>query len=667
MAKKQKINASAAQPVSTSDDDGAAPADGHDSFLSGRNLYIILGLTIGCLLLYGQTIGFDFITLDDGGYVFENRMVLHGLSTESIRWAFTTFEQANWHPLTWLSLLTDSTLFGTKPGTYHLVNTLFHTANAALLYIVLKRATGAMWQSAFAAALFAFHPMHVESVAWIAERKDVLSTLFWLLTTYFYLRYVNDGRQKYYILTIIAMALGLMAKPMIVTLPFVLLLLDYWPLGRFEKPGFATALKLVREKIPLFALSLVSCWLTVVAQSSGGAVASLETIPLVIRVQNALVAYAGYFVSMFYPVDLGVAYPYETDIPTGKIAGAVALLAIVSVYAIWRRRERKYLIVGWLWFIGTLVPVIGFVQVGAQGAADRYTYIPYIGLGIGLVWFAADLLQNRSRRLAAVAAAVVLVILGFCTFSQAGFWRSSETLYLHTIAVTRKNAFIEQNLCLFYLDGEKLVEAELQCRNAIADAPTYPTPYRLLGRISFKQNRVADSVINYLAAIRIKPDDLASYSDLTVVYLSGGNANAAAELNDKLANRGGADQATGQILFENFGFIGLAYIQKNDFAQAGVYLEKALALKAGDSTLLSNYGLALYRTGRKEDGLRLAGDAVRQNPRDADALYIYGTILAAEGRRDEAITQLENALRLKPDLAPASEELKKLQGVKQRP
>jgi hypothetical protein len=422
MGKKRKIKA----PVKGRS--GTAPShkeraarfgpDGLADFFANRtNLLLVLGLAIGCLAIYGQTMGFDFINIDDSGYIYENTMLGTGLSWDSFKWAFTTFSQANWHPLTWLSYLTEVTLWGSKPGTFHLVNALFHAANSTLLYVVLKHLTGSTWRSATVSALFAFHPAHVESVAWIAERKDVLSVFFWLLGTYFYVRYArfktssisvervrHKLRGRFYLLTVLAMALGVLAKPMIVTLPFVLLLLDYWPLERIGKFRVASIGPLVIEKLPLFALSAASAVLTILAQRSGGAIVTLENFSFLERLVNALVSYAKYTVMFFYPVNLGLVYEYQREIPAWQIAGAILLLALTSFYSIWKIRGQKYVFTGWFWFLGTLIPVIGLLQVGLQAMADRYTYVPFIGLSIAVVWLTADLIKNLDRKISFAAA-----------------------------------------------------------------------------------------------------------------------------------------------------------------------------------------------------------------------------------------------------------------------
>src|SRR5437773_7621242 len=333
-------------------------------------------LILGCIAIYFQVNGYGFINLDDNEYVYRNPHVLEGLSWENIKWALTSFHAANWHPLTWLSLESIASAFGPNARAFHLENVLLHIVNSVLLFFVIRRMTRSTWRSGFVAGVFALHPAHVESVAWVAEHKDVLSTAFWLLTLWFYLKYVDSRFSRwFYLATVLSFAFGLMAKPMLVTLPFVLLLLDFWPLERFNKFSWHELRPLIVEKIPLFVLSIASSVITYMAQKAGGAVVEFTNIALADRVSNAAVSYVWYIGTFFYPVNLGGWYPFnEKGIPVWQVIAALSFLAGISVYAIREARRRKYFFTGWFWFVGTLVPVIGLVQVGKQSHADRYTY-----------------------------------------------------------------------------------------------------------------------------------------------------------------------------------------------------------------------------------------------------------------------------------------------------
>ena len=363
-------------------------------------LLIVILLVAITLAVYLPILRHDFTNFDDDSYITENRHIQSGITKDSIIWAFTSSYASNWHPLTWISHMLDYRLFGPKPMGHHAVNLLFHTLNTLLLLFILKRMTKSVWKSAFVAALFAIHPLHVESVAWAAERKDVLSTFFWMLTMWAYVVYAERPRLKWYFVAVLFFGLGLMSKPTLVTLPFVLLLLDYWPLGRFagdqkKGPGW----RLILEKMPLFAMSAASSVITYYAQQSSKAVISIDRLPLTIRAANALVAYVTYIGKMFWPRNLAIFYPHPGNtIPEWQVVGAFVLLACVTILALGLGRRYPYLPVGWLWYLGTLGPMIGLVQVGEQAVADRYTYLSYIGLFIMLAWGIPDLLRRVGER-----------------------------------------------------------------------------------------------------------------------------------------------------------------------------------------------------------------------------------------------------------------------------
>ena len=423
-------------------------------------LSIYFALAVSTLLVFWQVRDFDFIDYDDDLYVYKNQHVLNGLTADGVIWAFTTNRSANWHPLTWLSLMLDCQLFGPGPGRIHLINVLLHLANTLLLFAVLKKMTGSLWPSAFVAAAFALHPMHVESVAWIAERKDVLSTFFFLLTLAAYAGYVKRPSVYRYMLSLVLFAVGLMAKPMLVTLPFVLLLLDYWPLNRLMAQTAATSshrggksvpaadkyltlYRIIIEKIPFFVLSAVSSVITFSVQQSSGAVADINILPLQNRVANAFLSYAKYIGKMFWPQDLAVFYPLNAvgSISLWQFVLYALLLVGVTFLVLRFCGTRKYLLVGWFWFVGTLVPVIGFVQVGSQAFADRYTYIPYIGLFIMIAWGLPELLSKWPYRKFAlgISAVIALTAFGICAHQQVIYWNNSIALFSHALEVTQNN------------------------------------------------------------------------------------------------------------------------------------------------------------------------------------------------------------------------------------
>ncbi len=403
-------------------------------------------------LVYAQVGGFDFVAYDDGDYVTQNPVVRRGLTLEGVAWAFTTLTAANWHPLTWLSLLADVSVFGVDAGWLHRVNVLWHLANALLLWVVLERFTGARWRSWLVAALFAVHPLHVESVAWISERKDVLSTFFWLLAMGAWRAYVERPSARRYAAVGGLLVLGLLSKPMVVTLPVVLLLLDLWPLGRLGQASAARPWALVREKVPLLALSTASSAVTLAAQHLGGATATAEGVPYAGRLGNAIIAASFYLHRTVWPAGLAAFYPNPAIDPAGvPAAGVVAggvLLAALSTVAVWQRRRRPYLLFGWLWYGVTLLPVIGLVQVGQQGMADRYTYVPLVGVFVGIAWLVPEAWHaTRPRRLAVAGVALAAIVaLAVAARAQTAHWRDTFTLFDHASRVTDRNWLAWKNL-----------------------------------------------------------------------------------------------------------------------------------------------------------------------------------------------------------------------------
>lgn len=438
----------------------------------GRHITIVICLLLVVLTLavFAQTLWHDFIRLDDDVYITLNEQVLqYGLSRATIWWALTTKYNANWHPLTWISYLTDAELFEFEPWGYHLTNLLLHVANVLLLFLVLSRMTGSVWKSAFVAALFAIHPLHVESVAWVAERKDVLSTFLWLLTMWAYVRYTERASMTRQLALWAVFALGLMAKPMLVTLPLVLLLLDYWPLGRTSKTRF---LDLVWEKLPIFGFSLASCIITFQAQSAGGAVGAVQLFTPLIRANNAVVAYVSYMLKTIVPIRLSVYYPhFGPFIPVWQVVGSALILTAITVLVVRAARTRRYLPVGWFWYLVTLVPVIGIVQVGSQAMADRYTYVPLIGLFIIAAWGIPDIVK-RSQILR-VPAVIVILLLAAVAARQASYWKDSVTLFEHGISVTQHNSVLHADLGLALRDLNRNDEAIAHYEEALRINPRF--------------------------------------------------------------------------------------------------------------------------------------------------------------------------------------------------
>jgi len=500
---------------------------------------ICLALVLAVVVAFEQVASCDFVSYDDFQYVTGNPRVQAGLSLDSVEWAFTTFHKSNWHPLTWLSHMLDCQLFGHSPFWHHFVNLLFHIANTLLLFEIFRRMTGLLWRSAFVAALFALHPIHVESVAWVAERKDVLSGLFWMLTMAAYLRYVRRRCLMSYLLVALFLCLGLMAKPMLVTLPFVLLLLDYWPLGRFQRVGqkqhessmpiesagsdshAASLGSLVFEKIPLFILSSASVVVTFVVQSSGRAMAPMAAFGLRFRLLNALVSYVRYVGKTIYPTRLAVLYPLRLEgLPVWQPVASFVLLAAISIAVIYAARKRPFFLTGWLWFLITLVPVIGLVQVGIQAMADRYTYLPSIGLFIMATWGTAELLAGwRYKKLVlSVLVGFVVIIFVICTRAQVGYWRNDYTLYKRAVEATEDNYIMHNNFGDVLLKKGLVSEAIANFAEAARINPRYLEARLNLGVALSRQNRLKEAVECFKEVLRFRQDWPVAYNNLGRAY-----------------------------------------------------------------------------------------------------------------------------------------------------
>ncbi len=643
-------------------------------FQKNAEVLVLTGLVVMCAAVFGQTVGFAFINFDDNLYVYDNPAVRAGVSWNSIKWAFTAFYSANWHPITWLSHMIDVSLFDANPGAHHATNVIFHIVNSFLAFVVFRKMTGCVWKSAIVAALFAVHPAHVESVAWISERKDVLSTMFWLLTMLAYFGYVRlqQGRPQtdedfdesetvrrfFYFLTVALFALGLMSKPMLVTLPFVLLLCDFWALERLKK--LKDLVPLIIEKLPLFILSAVSAYITIAAQRSYGAVQTLETLPIPTRLLNAVVSYAKYVITLFYPVNLGIAYPYRETFPAWQIFGSFVLLAGVTAFCIAQRKKRKYLLMGWLWFLGTLVPVIGIVQVGAQSMADRYSYVPYFGLFIMLVWSAGEIF-SRFKINRAVIAGIAVIVLGalcFLGFKQASYWQNAETLYSHTLAAGQGNFLIKVNYCNFLLRENRLQEAEKQCLDSIAENPNFAEAFTTIGVVYVKAGKYEDAVQNFRRSIQINPNDPAVYTNLGAPLAMLGRIDEAAHVVGKAAElykRSGADPAVLNGVYAN---LAAAYGASNEFDKAAEILARVLKNSPGKTDLRINYALMLYSQNKLDEAKLQIDQAIAQSPETAESYNLLGMIFVKQNNRAEAAAQFEKALELKPDYNEASENLR---------
>jgi cytochrome c-type biogenesis protein CcmH/NrfG len=553
---------------------------------------VVLFLFTATLSVYGQVHRFDFIQYDDTDYVTQNTHVQGGITAESVIWAFTTIHASNWHPLTWLSHMLDVEMFGLNPAGHHLINLLFHAANSLLLFIVFKKMTRVIWQSALVAALFALHPLHVESVAWVSERKDLLSAFFFLLTLWCYVRYADRQTPARYVWVVLFFALGLMSKPMLVTLPFVLLLLDLWPLRRFKFQNSVSrngALRhssfgrLVLEKTPLFFLSAVSSAVTFYAQQQGGAVLSLESIPLPSRIANALVAYVSYIAKMTVPVNLAFLYPYPAVMPVWKVGGAIFILALISFVAVHTIKNRPYFFSGWFWFLGTLVPVCGLIQVGNQSMADRYTYIPLVGLFLAIVWGARDFLAGwryQQAFLSGVAGLVIVLCMGM-TWRQAGYWQNSITLFERAIAVTPGNFIAHYNLANVFAKQNRMDEAVRHYDQTISINPYFADAHINLGNAYQIQGDLSKAMDQYLQAVKLKPDNAGLHYNIGLMYEKQDDRDSAVKhFQEAIRLKPDYERAHFKLA--------VALFQKNDVAGAIDHFEAVLRLDPDNDAARKN-------------------------------------------------------------------------------
>lgn len=612
-------------------------------------LWISFTLVALNVLVYAPISRHDFVSFDDPQYVTENFRVKAGLTWSGVRWALTTGEAGNWHPLTWISHMADVQMFGLHAGLHHVTSLILHIVNSLLVFGVLWRMTGAMGRSAFVGALFAIHPVHVESVAWISERKDVLSTFFGLLALWAYADYARDGKAIRYALVFICLALGLMAKAMLVTLPCVLLLLDYWPLRR------PLGRRLLLEKLPLFALVAASSVATFLAQRQSGAVSALAALPLASRVANAAVAYIRYIEKMVWPTELTVLYPYSRDL--GSRAGiAVVLLIAITVAAVAMRRHR-YVLVGWLWYLGMLVPVIGLVQVGIQSMADRYTYLPFVGLFIIIAWGIPDLFRALPNRRVAIPAAAALVIAA-CAITaraQVRYWRNSLMLWEHADRVTPGDAHVETALGSLLAEKGKVAEAKALYTDALRREPQFAEAHNKLGVILADQGRPADAIPHYEAALRFKPSLAeARYNLGNALAAEGKFDEAIAQYHSALRLRPD-DPATHNGL-------GSALDDSGRLDEAIAEYQQALRLNPQFADAHNNLGTARAKQGKTDEAILEFLEALKLNPNQADAHYNVAVMLNSKGRTGEAVQHLREALRLKPDHRGARRALQMIAG-----
>jgi tetratricopeptide (TPR) repeat protein len=685
---------------------------------------ICFGLGLVTFSAFAPALTHDFLGYDDQQYVTENARAQAGLTWAGVKWAFTTFYASNWHPVAWLSHMLDCQLYGLHPAGHHLTNVLLHTANTVLLFLVLSQLKGAVWRSAAVAALFGWHPLHVESVAWVAERKDVLSALFWMLTIWAYWKYRESkftdqkstvhGPQStvvvWYGLALVFFALGLMSKSMVVTLPFVLLLLDFWGQRIREtevQPGQAIRVwaRLVAEKIPFFALSAVGCVLTVLAQAQGHTIVSEGALPPGVRIAHALLSWTHYVVAMILPRHLAAYYPYKENPPLWMIAGAGMLLALISVVAWWQAARRPYLAVGWFWYLGTLVPVIGLVQVGDQAWADRYSYMPLIGLFIVVVWGAAEVagkvkiqeprtkIQGGSKvqapndakpgaRAEMLVGMSVVVGLGLLagTWHQLRYWKNTRTLFEHAAAVTHNNGRAMTVLGSLLAAEGKLEPAMALYSRALQLKPYDPEAHFLLGNALEQQGKLSEALAEYGQALWFKPlqerthlamgavlakqKDYAAAAAHYRAALATNPESATAENNlaRVLHTQGRLDEAIKHYsaaaklepkLAQAHNNLGVVLLQKGRAAEGEAQLREAIRLRPGDAEAEYNLALALNQEGKWKEAAEIFSRLAPARPNDANLHYQFGLALAHLKKTREAMAHYAHALLAQPDFPEA--------------
>ena len=613
---------------------------------------VLAGIT---WLVFGQTVAHQFVTYDDPQYVYENASVAAGLSPESVLWAFTHTVGGNWHPLTVISHMLDCQLYGLKPAGHHFTNVLLHTIAVILLFLVLRRMTGTLWQSAFVAALFAIHPLHVESVAWISERKDVLSAVFFMLTLAAYVRYVRTLSLKSYLLVLVAFAFGLMSKPMLVTVPFVLLLVDYWPLNRFapEAPvklgqkrrvkDHESIRRILLEKIPLLLLSFGSCAATLLAQRHF--IDPIGHLSLMDRFSNAAVAIVIYLRQLVWPFGLSVFYPHPRhSLSLVQVLVATLFLIAVSAAAFMYRRRRPYFLTGWFWFLGMLVPVSGIIQVGEQAHADRYMYLPQIGLYVIVTWFVADTLFSwRHRRiLLATAMASSIALLMYPAWKQTSYWRDGRTLWIHALAVNAQNDTAHISICDLDLRENRLDDAVFHARKALEIRPDSADAHSRLGVALSASGQNEEASIHFQKALethQIRPRT--HYNIATLLLNSGHLDEAIAEFNKEL-------QIQPEFV-EAHNNLGIALTSKGELDGALAHLQKALELDPQLPKVHHNIAMILLRQGQLEQAIAHLQKELQVNPVSAEAHNDLGIAWSQQGRIDQAINEWQKTLELQPD------------------
>jgi len=628
------------------------------------NVFIALLLVAATLFVYWQVQHHEFTNYDEVMYVTENPRVRQGLTWDNLRYAFTESKSGYWHPLTWLSLMADSQLFLGNAGGYHWTSLLIHIANTILLFFILSVMTKAPWQSGLVAALFAFHPLHVEAVAWIAARKDVLSGFFWMLALGAYAFYVKKPTIHRYFLVLLAYVLGMMAKPTVVTLPAVLLLLDYWPLQSSRPPangdkyGFlarvadgkggsqTSTLFILLEKIPLALLAVMIGLISIFPEGNANNLVPLDTAPLLGRLQHALTSYMNYLIKTFWPINLTAFYPYPAHLHLWKVFMAAGLLLIVSLLAFFTRKKHPYLAVGWAWYLVTLLPVIGLVNVWTHDIADRYTYLPLLGIFIMLAWGIPELVSSwlRRRVILASLASVCLAVLLVLARQQVSYWQDSYTLWNHAVEVTNGNWLAHNNLGLALTKKGKPAEAAAHFGQAIRLMPRYHETYNNLGALMAAQGRLAEAESYYKKALTFKPDYAAAHNNLGILFAAQGKSEEAF-INYRIALSLNLDS------FEVHYNLGRLLAEQGKLEKAAEEYRQAIRLSPGYAAAYNNYGITLARQSKPKEAVVQFTKALSLKPDYADAHNNLGISLVQQGKCAVALSHFLEAVRIKSDEA----------------
>ncbi len=620
--------------------------------VSSRTVFsVCVLLALMVFLVFGRTLGCGFV-FDDGVYVSRNLIVQRGLTWEGFRWALTYSAIGHWHPLTWLSHMLDCQLYGLNAEGHHFTNVLLHTATVILLFLVLRQMTGALWRSAFVAAVFAVHPLRVESVAWVAERKDVLSAFFFMLTLGAYLRYVRQPSMIRYSVVALCFALGLLSKNMLVTLPFVLLLLDYWPLNRIRNPesGIRDFARLLVEKVPLFALTIGSCVMTFLAPEK---ISGFLRLPLELRLENAVVSYVTCLGQMFYPSGLACLYPNPTsNLPLWQVAGAVALLLAISVVVWTFHKQHPWLVVGWLWYLGMLIPVIGIVQISFYAHADRYTYLPQIGLYIAIVWVVAGLTTTWRYRgqILATAASIIIVALAVCTWRQISFWKNDESLWKHAIACTRGNYIAQNNLGYDLAARGRTEEAVRHYQKALQINPDCVDCNNNLGTALLRQGKLNKALECFRHALAVDPTFAEAHNNMGILLARQGRVDQAIEQYQQAT-----EIEPGRAEFYNN--LGDLLARQGQSAQAIEQFQKALEIDPDYAKAHDNLADLLFAQGQWQGAAENYQQALKQAPDSIHAHYQLGLAFRCLGKSAAAIAQFQKVLELNPLHVTAQNDL----------